>query len=69
MRMEVSIAAIPSSEMTRAVQETLSEIHQIHRLWLTNSQPVSEFPPGGEHETVYQMMDDILQFLHTHPLL
>ncbi|MEW6405415.1 MAG: LuxR C-terminal-related transcriptional regulator [Chloroflexota bacterium] len=61
-RTEANIATTPPLERTQAAQETLSEIQQIRRSWVTNNQPVSELPLSGEHDAVYQMLDGILQF-------
>ncbi len=59
---EASLASVLSLRMTSDARETLYEIHQLHRLWVTNSRLNLESPPAGEYGAVYQMMDDIFRF-------
>jgi len=49
-------------EKTDDAQEALFEIHQIHRLWLTNNKPSSKVNTSEEYQPIYQMKDDILPF-------
>ena len=59
---EVSFNLRSTAEKTDAAQEVLSEIHRVHRLWMTNTRSGSRSNGNGKHEIVYQMMDSILQY-------
>jgi len=61
-RTEARLASTASLEIPDEARETLSEIHQIHRLWLTNNKPSLKINTSEEYKFVYQMMDDILPF-------
>jgi len=59
---EVSIDLRSSADKTDDAREILSEIHRIHRLWMTNARSGSKSTTNGKLGTLYQMLDSILQF-------
>jgi len=61
VRMETSIASTTPLEKTGAVQETLSEIQQIRRWWVTNDQEASGYLRAESMTPVWQMLNGILQ--------
>jgi LuxR family transcriptional regulator, maltose regulon positive regulatory protein len=60
-RTEMSIASMPASEKTNALQETLAEIQRIHHLRATDEQARLGLHTSREQDTVGQMLDGILQ--------
>jgi len=58
MRIEKNI----SSEPTNSGLETLTEIQQFRKLWVTNDQGISEISTDGGYDNVWQMLDGILQY-------
>jgi LuxR family transcriptional regulator, maltose regulon positive regulatory protein len=60
-RIEKNITYTSAEKQTSEMQETLAEIHRIRGLWATNNLETSEIPIGGEHDTEWQMLNDILQ--------
>jgi LuxR family maltose regulon positive regulatory protein len=59
---EVSINLRSAADKTGDAHQVLAEIHRVHRLWITNARSGSKLTSNGRHATVYQMMDNILQF-------
>lgn len=58
---EATFASILSLGQAGDAQETLYEIHQVHRLWMTNSGSSLESCPSGEYSAAYQLLDRIFQ--------